>query len=94
MQRESDNDTGRFLCNLRKEDFKQAMNGGGEKERDSEISQSNTGIFSRCVCVRKCVCACIQIHLPIVLLPCMKIQASHKHRHTSEKIHLNYTIEM
>lgn len=33
MQRESDNDIGRFLCNLSKEDCKQKMNGGKKKEK-------------------------------------------------------------
>lgn len=44
MQRESDNDIGRFLCNLSKEDYKQKY-AWWEKER--EIIQPNIGVFSR-----------------------------------------------
>jgi len=36
MQRELDNDTDRFSQNLRKEDFRQKMNGGGgEKKKEA-----------------------------------------------------------
>lgn len=76
-----------FYVIRRRKIFKQAMNGGG-----GEISQILE--YSPGVCETVCVYACIQMHLPIVLPPCMKIQASHKHRHTSEKIHLSQTTEV
>lgn len=41
MQRELDNDTGRFLCNLRKEDIKKKMNSGGKIKTNKPVKYWN-----------------------------------------------------
>lgn len=57
MQRELDNDIGRYLCNLREEDFKQKKNTEWGK-RNKPVKYGNSLQLCVNVCMLVCVCAC------------------------------------